>query len=123
MRHRHHVGVEVVHHPQRPREHDPDDDDGKDERGQRPAALGLGRHVEEEDHVDHDLHHREAHDDRAGRACAERHRHHQPEGDGGQDHREDEADDIVAHRRVRHLDLVMTVLGVGIGTHRSTPIR
>ena len=70
-----------------------------------------------------DLHHRERHDDRARHSRAQRHRHHQPEGDGGQGHRQQKTNDIVAHRRMRHLDLAMTVRSVRVGAHRSTPIR
>src|ERR1700731_3315334 len=51
---RHHIYVEMVHHPKRTGQRDSDYDEGEDERHHRPAVLGTSAHVQEKDHVDHD---------------------------------------------------------------------
>ncbi|KAG5730438.1 hypothetical protein E4T56_gene15767, partial [Termitomyces sp. T112] len=70
--------------------------DGEQRGHQVPAALDLAVHVQEVDHVDHNLNRGKGGDDDGGRRLVGDHAaHHQPEGDGGQDHGKDEADHVI----------------------------
>mmetsp|Transcript_1232 Transcript_1232/g.3431 ORF Transcript_1232/g.3431 Transcript_1232/m.3431 type:complete len:264 (-) Transcript_1232:2262-3053(-) len=122
----HHVGVHVVHDPDRARQHD-DHQGHREQQGQHgPAALDLGVHVQEVHHVHHHLHGGEAEDDEAGELGVAQHlAHHQPEGDGRQDDRQDEAGGVALIADVEAVVVVVVVVvivGV-VGSHHMDPIR
>ena len=89
--------------------------------------------MEEVDHVDDDLHQRERHadarrDPRVGDDAA----HHQPERNGGEDHRQNEADHIIAAGAVRltrgmavvmAMAVIVRMIVCVVRAHRSTPSR
>ncbi len=52
-----------IHDPERAGERDDHEHQREDQRQHVPAAFGLGVHVQEVDHVDHDLHRAEPQDD------------------------------------------------------------
>ena len=100
-----------------------------------PTAFGPRVEVQKIDHVDDDLRHREDGDGKRRRVLAfENARHHEPERDGGEDHRQPKADQIAVEREVKAvtfavicaMTIVTTVGGVVRRmrvVHRSIPIR
>ena len=77
------------------------------------------------------LHRREGDDDDAGQLGVAQHAgHHQPEGDGRQDHRQAETDHIAAESAmgaffmmIVMMPMAMGVVGMDSVAHRRTPIR
>ncbi|MPN08970.1 hypothetical protein SDC9_156258 [bioreactor metagenome] len=130
---RHHVGVHVEHHPQRTGNADGHEHDGEDGGQHGPAAFDLAVHVQEEHHVNDDLHHGKAtQHQHGGRAVGDDVGHDQPERDGRQDDRQDEARHIAREGAVRAFIVVIVAVIVVVMTggcvvvccaHQSTPIR
>src|SRR5690606_13397146 len=134
---RHHVGVHVVHHPQRAGQHDDHQDHGEHQREHVPAAFRPRVHVQEVDHLHHDLDHGEGEYRQGGGAWVLHYvAHLQPERYGGEVHRQHEADDVVAHAAMRAFLVgvvlaAVLVVGMAVGhgmgvvglAHGSTPIR
>ena len=80
-------------------------------------------HVQEEHHVDKDLHHHERQDHQCCGGRAFKHiAHHHPERNHREDHRQHKAGHVFLQGNVGAFRLVMIVI-VCMLTHGSTPIR
>ncbi|MNT60182.1 hypothetical protein D3C72_1977440 [compost metagenome] len=127
---RHHVAVQVEHHPERTRQRDHHQHQREHQRQHVPAALRPRVHVQEVDHVHHDLHGPDQQDnDGGGGRLVEHLSHHQPERDRGQEDRQHEARQVAAQRGMRPHVLVMPVaVSVAVQrfvvrAHGNAPIR